>query len=176
MPDPDRPGGLFAIIQCGKGVAVVAAGQFAAEGRIERLDVEQKQIRPVDDRPGAFQGDGTGGVERGVETGPRTPFEDVAGEFRLHQRFSARQRDAAGADEVPAGFDFTDHFGGGDFHAAPQFPGVGIVAVAASQRTALQEYDETHSRAVQRTEALKRMHPAGHAFHRTLRTCCGRCG
>ena len=68
MADPDLFPGLFAVFESGEFVLIVLPGEFAAEPRIQRLDVEQEKIRRIDRIPGPFQRQGTCGVQCGMES------------------------------------------------------------------------------------------------------------
>ena len=179
MPNPDRLAVRFAIVQRRKCVRVVRAGELPAEFRIKRLDVEQQQIGRLDHAPRVRQRICARGVERGVETRRPAAHQEFARELRLRERLPARKRHAAGADEVPARFDLPHQFRNRDLPSAVERLRIGVVTVAATQRTPLQKHDEPHPGAVERTEALERMNSAVNLLHGLsplLKAGCGTCG
>ena len=183
MADPDRFSMLFAVIKRGERVPVGVSGQIAAERIVQSLDVQQEHVGKVDDGSRTGKRIGTRGVDCRVQIFRTAAEEDVGSELRLGQRFSARKGHPA-AQEIAAGYDFFHDLAGSDGASVAEFPGIGIVAIPAPQRTALKKNDEAHPRSVKRTETFIRMNASGDAvFHDqnrlwkvllTTSSCCSR--
>jgi hypothetical protein len=108
----------------------------------------------------ARERDGAGGVERAVQPVLAAAVEQLTGEGGLEQRFAAGEGHAAPRDEGAVGEDVGHHLARGHGPAARGAARVGVVAVEAAQRAALQEEDVADAGAVQRAERLDRMDAA----------------
>lgn len=100
-------------------------------------------------------------VEAGVQASLVAQAEQLGGKGGLHQRFTARKRDAAFLAKVFAEAQgLLEHVFRRPFFAACRVPGVGVVATATAQGATLGKGYEAHARAVQSAEALERMEAA----------------
>ena len=120
------------------------------------LHVVEHQIRVLQDGAVVPQPN-AGGVQAGVDAGGMEPREHLGQKFRLQKGLPAGEGDAAAPGEVGAE---AQQLGGeglrGELRAAGG-PGVGIVAVAAPQGTALQKHHRPHAGAVHQPHGLHRV-------------------
>ena len=118
-------------------------------------------------------------IKRAVNSLLPQKMKKLTCEFRLHERLSARERNAPLRAEIP--FESAKPLGESaclDFFPCMGIPGIGIMAERASKRTAREEDDGANTRAVNRSEALDRVNSADHTVVWKVRLmtslCCSR--
>ena len=162
MPDPHLCPELVHVPCAGEDVLVRDAGELLVLLGVDMLDVEHHEIgaphQPVEcreprriiiERPAR-------GVEAGVDAVLFEEFEELRDELKLQQRLAAAHRNAALVSPVRLVADGLIH----DVLCVPElpladFPGVGVVAVAAAHAAALHEDDEAHPGPVNGAEGLE---------------------
>ena len=119
---------------------------------------------------------GAGGVERRVDALCLQDGKQLLDERGLEKRFAARDGDAARLLPVGAvAQQAARELRGLNFLAARRIPGVGVVAVRAAQRTALQEGDGAEARPVHSAEGLDRVDASRHTLTWKVRAMTSRC-
>lgn len=102
-------------------------------------------------------------VERGMDSDRFAKLKKLADEIGLRTRFTTRNGYAAVLAEIFAvTLDLFEYLFCAHFFSTREIPGIGIVAICATERTALHKKHKTHAGTVNGPERLYRIDPTRH--------------
>ena len=140
-----------------------ASGIFKIIFRVAHFIVEQTKIGHLKQLLYPLVPDTSRGIESGVYSFFSAKRKKLADELSLQSRLAARNGNTAVLAEILAvSLDVFKYIRCGNLASARWIPGIGIVAISASERTSLHKKHKTHAGTVNGPERLYRINSSCH--------------